>query len=357
MGLNPQLLQMVSQAKSKYAGNSGKAIKPKEGRNTYRIVAPTHQQAPWVDPVTGKWWADLGVHWIKSDPNGKPIAVVGDCDTVYQQPSPLNTAIEMAIHSAVDEDSKKLYEEWKARKSILLNVVDRSTPGDDPDVLELTTTTFSKVLELYTMYAEAGQDITDPASGQDIVITRTGKGLNTNYDVAIAPLAPGASHKPVPLASLQKATDLMDFIQKNYFRGEEQKALNAIAQIAGVALPRLGAAPAGALAARTPTAALTSASASVAEADPVTTVAPAVTAPVTPAAAAAPVVDQAAIDLAARRAAILKRQQEELAEIEAAEAAAASKAAAPAPAAAPAATVLPEAEVDSILSELDNLVG
>jgi hypothetical protein len=377
MALNPAIRKMVSTAKAKYAGNTGNAAKPKEGRNVYRILAPTAAQAPWVGD-SGQFWADLGVHWIKPGKNDKPVAVVGDCDTVYQQPSVINTAIEMAINAAYDEDSKKLYEEWKARKSVLINVINREK--DEAEVLELTPTTFGKVLDLITLYADAGQDITDPNDGADIVITRTGKGLNTNYDVAIAPVIPTAPFKKVPADMLTRSTDLHQFIASNFFRGEEQKALNFIASIAGVAVPRLGG-PAGAAAGvKTPTAALTSSAASVegakvednsaAEAEAAAAAAAearlaaarkaaaekAATEAAAAAASAAPAVDP----VAAKRAEVLARQkaaEEELAALEAAEAAAAAPEV-DAASAAPSTGIssLPASEQDAILAELDNLM-
>lgn len=342
MAINPALRKMVSQAKAKYAGGGGNSIKPKEGRNVYRILAPDAADAPWVG-ASGMFWADLGVHWIKAEENGKPIAVVGDCDICYQQPSVLNTAIEMAISKAIDEDSKKLFTDWKARKSVLINVIDRGSGNEE--VLELTPTTFGKVLDLIMLYADAGQDITDAVEGSDIIITRTGKGLNTNYDVAIAPSVPGKGFEPVTKEQMARAKDLSEFIASNYFRGEEQKALNAIAQIAGIAIPRLtagagasiAAIEASPVAARTPTAALTSQAASVEGA----------TVDETP--VAEPVVDEAA----ARRAELLRRQKEAEAELAAMEA----EAAAPAETAAPAAAALAQSEADAILAELDDLVA
>lgn len=344
MALSPELKKMVSSAKNKYSSNNQKTVKPKDGRNAYRILAPTSAQASWV-PASGQYWADLGVHWIKADKNGKPLAVVGDCDTVYQQPSVLNTAIEMAINSAMDEESKELYNEWKAKKSVLLNVIDR-TAGDDPVVLELTGTTFGKVMDLINVYDDAGRDITDPLSGVDIIITKTGKALNTKYEVMVDPAPP----KPVSPDVLARTTDLHEFIAQNYFRGEEQKALNCIAQIAGVAVPALTG-PATAAGVRTPTAALSSSAAAVADAAvasaPVATPVQATASVQT----AAPAVDPA---MEARKAEILRRQQEAAAELAALE-----TPAAPAPeAAAPAAGIssLPVSEQDAILAELDNLV-
>lgn len=341
MALNERLMKMVSQSKSRYTGMASKAIKPKEGRNTYRIINP--ETADWVVNAGGQFWADLGVHWIKSDLSvNKPVAVVGDCDVVYQKPSLLNSAIEMAIQGAHDEASKELYESWKSRKTVLINVIDRGDASNtDPQILELTSTTFGKVLDTIQMYAEHGKDITDLNDGVDIVITRTGKGLNTNYDVAISP---GVS-KPVSKEVAAKAHDLPKHIADNFFRGEEQKALNAIAEISGITLPRLGG-PAAAGAVRTPTPALTSGSA-VVEGATVEDSAPAV-AQVEAPKPAAPAEDP----LAARRAEILKRQQE-------AQAAAAAELAALEAAndTAPVGSAAPSvSEQDAILAELDALV-
>lgn len=255
MALSPALRSMVSSSKNKYKNNNGRTTKPKDGRNTYRFLAPSPEQASWV-PETGQFWADLGVHWIKADENGKPIAVVGDCEIVHGVPSSINTAIAMAIESAHDEDSKKLYESWRPRKSVIINAIDRSQ-GDTVVQLELTPTTFAKFLELFELYADSGQDITDVQNGIDIVITKSGKGLNTEYDVAAAP---GVSKQVTP-DQLADAQDLPAFIEANYFRGEEQKALTAIQQVAGIAVPALGASGV-----TTPTAALTSSAATVADA-------------------------------------------------------------------------------------------
>lgn len=312
MGLSPELRGMLSSAKNKYKNNNSKTIKPKEGRNTYRFLAPLPGEKPWI-PVNGQFWVDLGVHWIKADESGKPIAVIGDCETVYQRPSVINTAIHMAIESAMDEDSKKLFESWRPRRSVLVNVIDRS--DDSVAVLELTTTTFSKYLDLMMMYDDAGQNINDPVNGVDIVIRREGKGLQTEYDVAVAP---GVS-KPVTKEHMERIADLNEFVAANYFRGEEQKALNAIQQIAGIAVPALTSS------ASTPTAALTSAAASVAD--------------------SGPAVDPEA---EARKQAALTAQQ--------AAAAHEQERAAPAPTPEPAsAPTLDKSEEDALLAELDGL--
>lgn len=353
MALNPALQKLINKKAGQYKGGSGNTIKPKEGANRYRLIAPKFSDAPWVGE-SEQFWADLGVHWIKADENGKPLVVLGDCDTVYQQPSVINSAIDMAISSAIDEDSKKLYESWKATRRVIVNVVDRS--DDDTHILELTPTTFGKVLDMIGLYAAEGIDITDPENGYDIVISRSGKALNTSYDVAVAPMVPGKPFKKVTKEQMAKADDLPAFIERQFFRGEEQKALNCIAQIAGIAVPAMTSTPALSSHVSTPTAALSSPSAAVADASGPTAE------ELAKAKTEADAQKAANDELEARRKMILERQARELAELEAASKPAASK-----PAASEAPVVedaqsegmadLSQDEQDKILAELDSLTG
>ena len=235
MALSAALRARIESAKNKYQKNNNKTIKPKDGRNLYRILAPT--DAEWVQKNNGEWWALLGVHWIKAAVNGKPIAVVGDPTSTFGEPSVINTAIERAIATAPDSDSQKLYESWRARQTILINVINRDD-NNKVEVLELTKGTFAKILDLIEMFDDTGEDITDPQQGCDIVIKRDGKGLNTEYTV----MTPPGKHKsePVTEAQMKQAVHLMSFIRRNYFRGEEKKALAAIASTSGIDLNGAG---------------------------------------------------------------------------------------------------------------------
>jgi len=242
MALSPALQKLVSNAANKYQRSSGDRIKPKEGMNRYRIVIPNPDE---------QFWADLGVHWIKAEENGKPFAVVGCSDVCFGEPCEIDTAINEAIKNAYDEDSRKLYESWRAKKTVLLNVLDRSKGSADPDkvqILEITGGTFGNIMGLVQQFAEEGVDLLDSAEGLDIMITRSGKGLQTEYAVNTAP----GSSKPVTKAHIGAVNDLKQHINREYFKGEEQKALTFIAQTAQIDLPRIG------QAAKTPTAALTS---------------------------------------------------------------------------------------------------
>lgn len=234
--LSPTLAALLKKTKSKYAGNAGRSVKLKEGSTRVRIL----QQDP-----DNQFWADLGVHWIKTEKNGKPVAVVGCHDVVKDEPCPICTAIEKAAASVVDDDTLEIIKEWRARKSVLVNALIRSgsEASEDPVVLELTTTTFGHILSVIEQYAMDDINVLDPKEGVDFVIERKGKGLNTEYTVMPAPKS-----KPVDPAVLERLTDLSDYIEKQFFRGEESKALRAIGQVTGVSTsPALTASKAPAL--------------------------------------------------------------------------------------------------------------
>lgn len=296
MAISPALKQLMQQKANKFKTSGDRARKPKEGRNVVRIIAPKPGEVSWVKEEMGIY-RELGVHWIKPSESAKPIAVVGSSEICYGQVSSVAAAVEMAVANAYDEEMKKVYESWRARASVLVNMIDRS--DGSVDIWELPKGVWGKIMELWNLYAEQDYDIFDHNTGLDIAITRTGKGLNTKYDVAAMPMMPGHSFTPVTPDQVASAADLDNYIQVNFFRGEEPKALNAISQIAGVVVPALGA-PA------TPTPALTSPAASVAGAEltaPQIAPAPVAPAAVDPAFAAALAAQQAAAMAAAQPAA------------------------------------------------------
>lgn len=228
MALSAELRAMIGKAKNKYQNSNNKVIKPKEGSNTYRILVP---QADWVAKNGGQWWIDVGVHWIKAGKNDKPLAVVGDSSVTFNEPSRLNNAIERAIATAPDSTSKELYESWRSRKTIWLNVIDRSN-NNEVEILELTKGTFAQVLQVIEMYDESDQDITDPANGVDIVINRIGKDIDTKYTVMAKP---GVS-QPVTPDQMNKCHNLIDAVKQQYFDKSENEAILAVTNLSGIAL-------------------------------------------------------------------------------------------------------------------------
>lgn len=223
MALSPALRKMVAAAQKKYQRADGKTVKFKEGKTTFRIVA---------DNSGDPFWRDLGVHWIKTEKGGKPVAVVGCHSETYDQPCPICAAIEKAAAAAVDDETLELIKEWKARRSVLVPALIRSGPdaSEDPQIVEMTPTTWGKILAIIEEYGEE-MDPFDLEDGIDFVMQRSGKGLDTEYNVM-----PAAKSKPVDKSVLKNLPDIDAFIEQNFFRGDEPKAINAIASATGVAL-------------------------------------------------------------------------------------------------------------------------
>lgn len=341
MALNAELSALLKGAKNRYSGKSSNVIKLKEGFTTIRILQ---------SPSELKFWRDVAVHWIKPDLNSKAIAVVGCADHTYDQPCVICTALAKAQAAATTDDEVKLLKEMRPQKKVLVNalILDGPDKATTAQIVEFTPTTFGKFLDLMDFYMESSGNILDPQTGIDFVVSRKGRGLDTEYNWMVS-----RESKPVPAGVLESMHDLDAFIQKEYFRGEENKALAQIEASFNIEL-RL-AAPTRA-AALTGPASATPAAPQVIEAQ-VIAPAPAAAAPVAPVAPAAP----------AHAAPLPWEGQAPAQAATVAAPAAPAHAVAPqvAPAPAPAAPVtaspipgapaMPTAELDSLLAELDGV--
>lgn len=235
--LSPDLLKLIKDAKNKYSGGNTKTVKAKEGKTRVRIL---HK------PGDATFFFENAVHWIKTEKNGRPVAVVG-CDyIVNDKPCAIDTAIDKALNAAKaigDDEQVALITEWKAKKSILVNalILDGPDASPDPQILELTQTAFSGFLAIVEEYS-SDVNVLDAENGIDVVIERRGKGYDTTYTVL-----PQLKSKPVDKKVFDKMHDLRAFVEKEFFRGDEKKALNAIEQVTGVKVAALPSARTAAL--------------------------------------------------------------------------------------------------------------
>jgi hypothetical protein len=254
MALSPAMQALLKNARNKYQSRGAtKVLKIKEGKTRYRVLTGNQ------NGVEGQFWADLGVHWIKAEKNGKPMAVTGCHEKVHDKPCPICNAIEKAMLSAPDTETENLYKEWRSRKQALLNVIVRDgvDKSDVAQILEVPATVIEQIFGVLQTYADDGIDALDSDSGVDFIIERRGKGFDTEYSVTVPPKSVA-----VTKAQLDSRHDLADYISREHFRGEETKALNSIAQITGVSMPSAGPALASG---RATTAALTNQSVQGAE--------------------------------------------------------------------------------------------
>jgi hypothetical protein len=221
MAINP-LLALVKNAKNKYS-RGGNSVKLKEGKTTLRVLQKGDE----------KFWAELGIHWIKTEKEGKPVAVVGCRDEVHNEPCEICTAIAKAGAPGVivSDDELAIVKEWKTKKGVLVCALVRSgaDASEEPQIVELTGTTFSQICSTWETYLADDINILSPTDGIDFVIERSGRGFDTTYRVMTAPKS-----KPVPAGVLDRLPDLAAHIEKEYFRGDEKKALLAIGNFTGI---------------------------------------------------------------------------------------------------------------------------
>lgn len=244
MAMNAALLQKLKDAKNKYASRGTNVFKFKEGKTHIRIL--TGAIGSRTDKDASEFWRDLGVHWIKQSADGKPVAVVGCTEVVSGEPCAICNAIEASGGSQTDDETLNLMKEWRARKNVLIVALIRSgseANEETPQICELTPGTFSDICSVLETYTDEENDPLDLKTGMDLIIERTGKGKNdTKYKVMPAPKS-----KPVPAAALDNMPDIDAHIQKEFFRGDEPRALRAIGVITGVdtsrMIPKKAAAP------------------------------------------------------------------------------------------------------------------
>jgi hypothetical protein len=218
MAIDPALLAKLKKSKNKFA-RSGNTLKLKEGKTVVRLLQKGNED----------FWREIGIHWIKTEEDGPPVAVTGCSEEVYGKPCAICAAIEIAKKGATDEELE-IIKKWRAKSSVLVTALIRSGPdaSADPQILELSGTTWNKIAGTIEEYQLQDIDIMSPSDGVDFIIERVGRGLNTEYNVMTMPKS-----KPVPPDVYDRLPDLDAHIERELFRGDEPKALRAIGDFSG----------------------------------------------------------------------------------------------------------------------------
>lgn len=221
MAIDPSLLAKLKTSKNKFS-RGGNSVKLKEGKTILRFLQKGSEQ----------FWREIGVHWIKTEKDGKPVAVSGCHSEVHGTACAICDAIEAAKKGATDEEMA-IIKEWRAKATVLVVALIRSgaDASTEPQIVELTGTTWGKVSGTIEEYLSQEIDMLSPTEGVDFVIERVGKGLNTEYNVMVAPKS-----KPVPADVYERMPDLDEYIQRELFKGDEPKALRAIGNFSGISV-------------------------------------------------------------------------------------------------------------------------
>lgn len=210
-----------------------------DGRSRWRVL-PSWRGADDINIAHA-----FGQHFVK-DAAGDLKAVHMCLDKTYGKYCPICNALQIAIKNSNDE-TQKILEESKSGSRFLLNayqVVKDKTP--EVVILETPPSVFEMINDLIDQKAddqevededgnlvtEPGVDMLDVKKGFDIIITKSGKGLNTKYTVL-----PASTPTRVPPALLENLNDLDAYVKQEHAE-TELKALNVLERVStGRALP------------------------------------------------------------------------------------------------------------------------
>lgn len=170
------------QIEAKKAGGL-KAVKIPAGQSRWRILPGWRKD----DPFT--YYHDFASFWFK-DQNGKVSAVIVAEGDTFGRPDPVADLVWGAWRAASDKDTKDRLKELLPARQVLVNAIQISGAGADPTkvvLLGLPNGVAEKFHNLVAARLEDGINMLDLKTGRDVIITKTGTGLNTEYSLVDSP--------------------------------------------------------------------------------------------------------------------------------------------------------------------------
>lgn len=149
-------------------GNRG-FWRPKNGRNVIRIL-----------PEVGEmevFWQEVGKHFI---PNSKKVFTCPRFTTNGELDCPICDFVS-ELYASGDPESKALASKLRVRKQFWMNIIDRNDEDAGPQIYGPGVMVFSAIASIVGD-PDFG-DIYDPEDGIDIVVEKSGSGLETSYEV------------------------------------------------------------------------------------------------------------------------------------------------------------------------------
>lgn len=223
------LLKMVQnkrKAIQRASGRGKKTVKIQGGKTQIRILPSWRGKGE-------QFWHDFSQHYVHGAPDseGKTLRAVYVCTAAtFGKQCPICEAIEDGIRNATDDDTLKLLEKASVGKNpaVLVNAWFPDT--DEVEIVELRPSVFESIAGIMEDYG----DITDPETGTDVIIERTGTGRDTRYHVNPAP---PAKIRQVPASVLERIANIDEFVDQEADE-EQRKALTAVNVAAkGLAAP------------------------------------------------------------------------------------------------------------------------
>lgn len=218
-----ELMAAKKQQLAERSGNRVNTVSPPPGSSRWRIMPS------WRGGKDPQFFHEFGQHFIK-DANGKTAAVYVCVENTYGKPCAVCDAVRDVINTATDDATKDLASKARSGLRIIVNAVQVDKDPKVPVILSLPQGLFQKIIDIYEQNADPDDDnyniLTDVESGVDIIITRTGTGLKTEYNVQ--PALKGS--KPVTQDVLDKITNLDQYVAQE----QEAGLLRATSAVRGL---------------------------------------------------------------------------------------------------------------------------
>lgn len=196
----------------------GKTIKPQPGENRYHLLPG------WKDGEEHIFHRHFGQHFVKDEKDVLQ-AVYLCLEATHGVECPVCVGLQRATRVTTDDETLQVLEKAKAGKVVLLNVL--ALDSEDPNtpvILEVKQSVYRAIVD--------GCEEWDGAplmpTGNQIVIKREGKGLQTKYSVSISPKTHTA-----PAAAYERINNLDEYVKQESDENQ-RKAIGAINAVAGL---------------------------------------------------------------------------------------------------------------------------
>jgi hypothetical protein len=156
-------------ANTDIGGQSG-GWSPKSGRNVIRIL-------PGVGDMDDFFWQDVGKHYPPESRRSftcPKFTIGAEC--------PICDFVD-TLYRAGDESSKQLASKLRRQKKFWMNVIDREDEESGPKIFRNCGPMIFKQIAALVQDPDYGEMLYDEYEGLDLIITKTGEKLNTEYAV------------------------------------------------------------------------------------------------------------------------------------------------------------------------------
>jgi len=143
-------------------------FKPKEGRNTIRVL-------PGVGEMDDYFWTVVGKHYIPGAQHATTCPLI-----TADNPCPICEYVS-SLYRSTDSDEKDVAKRIRAQRQYWINVINRDKENLGPLIYPAPKTVFAAIASL-VRDPDYGA-VYDVDVGTDVVITRTGTGIETRYQV------------------------------------------------------------------------------------------------------------------------------------------------------------------------------